>query len=32
MTKAELVALADARGVSSSGTKADIVERLTDGR
>jgi hypothetical protein len=32
MTKAELVALADARGVSPAGTKADIIDRLTDGR
>jgi hypothetical protein len=29
MTKAELVALADARGVPSKGTKADIIERLS---
>jgi hypothetical protein len=29
MTKAEIVALADARGVSSKGTKADIIERLS---
>lgn len=29
MTKAELVELAEARGVSSAGTKADILHRLT---
>jgi hypothetical protein len=28
MTKAELVALADARGVSSKGTKVELIERL----
>lgn len=28
LKKAELVALAEAQGIDSSGTKADIVERL----
>ena len=31
LTKAELVAMAEAKQVDSSGTKADLVERLSDG-
>jgi DNA topoisomerase IA len=31
LKKAELVELAESRGVDTSGTKADIVERLSDG-
>jgi hypothetical protein len=30
LKKAELVALAEASGVDASGTKAEIVERLSD--
>jgi hypothetical protein len=30
LKKAELVELAEARGIDTSGTKADIVERLTE--
>ena len=30
LKKAELVELAEARGVDTSGTKADIVDRLSD--
>lgn len=30
LKKAELVAMAEAQGIDSSGTKADIVERLSD--
>ena len=31
LTKAELVAMAEAKQLDSSGTKADIIERLSDG-
>lgn len=31
LKKDELIALADEQGVDSSGTKADIIARLTDG-
>lgn len=31
LTKAELVAEAEARGLDPSGTKADLLERLSDG-
>lgn len=31
LKKADLVALAEAQGVDAGGTKADIVERLSDG-
>lgn len=30
LTKAELVAEAEARGVDATGTKADLIERLSD--
>ena len=31
LTKAELVAEAEARGLDTSGNKADLLERLSDG-
>ena len=31
LKKADLVEVADKRGVDTSGTKADIIERLSDG-
>ena len=31
MLKADVVALAESRGIDASGTKADIVARLSDG-
>ena len=31
LTKAELVALAEAKQLDPSGTKADLLERLSDG-
>lgn len=32
MTKAEIVKIAEARGIPTSGTKVELIERLTDGR
>lgn len=31
LSKADLVAVAEARGVDTTGTKAEILERLSDG-
>ena len=31
LTKAELAAMAEAKGLDPAGTKADLVERLSDG-
>jgi SAP domain. len=31
LTKADLVALAEQKAIDASGTKADIIERLSDG-
>lgn len=32
MTKAELVTMAEARGIPAHGNKAELIERLFDGR